>query len=592
MTHLAHLEDDIRRLSVSLESAQSDLRLAEAEVQQAMDLVDEKDEPTAEDRERVATASAEAEQLQAQVQTLGEELHTTREEAKTQQSRFQRRSKFHPAAARETLRLFPADRYMAMVRDSTDDTELRDVLQFFRLLAQNTEADANTTEEQAEEHADADGRPKKILNKRAMRLRRNEYARYKNIEPLRKFVETLACPVSEFGDALRHGYRSEVPQTPEALCSEQARELLASCKIFSSEQQVINAARIVIGTELSMEPSVRSAARAMYKRVVTVSTRPTTKGRSVITPFHEYFGLHFLQGKPLSDFYLGAERSLFIRLAEAERDGLITVSFDLPSKKITRQRTDAEGNQMNETIEVDEPDMTTFLLELKLLVNFLPTPAVKDDLYPNSRPSWDVERVMCMQACVEQYLCPSLQQEVRRELMRIGKEAIVQQAAQNFSTMLAVGPYIPPYQDVRERIKDTLRACPNRPFYGTVVSIFVSLGRNEPLCMAYVNKDGVLRAHDLIPAQALNQKDERIKRFLVENRPDLVVINASGAGAARSTAIVVEKNILKEVEEEVRRRDQARREGRMEGVAYVDDDEEFVPYRAQVHKPFYGAFSC
>ena len=110
--------------------------------------------------------------------------------------------------------------------------------------------------------------------------------------------------------------------------------------------------------------------------------------------------------------------------------------------------------------------------------------------------------------------------------------------------------------------------------------------------MAYVNKDGVLRAHDLIPAQALNQKDERIKRFLVENRPDLVVINASGAGAARSTAIVVEKNILKEVEEEVRRRDQARREGRMEGVAYVDDDEEFVPYRAQVHKPFYGAFSC
>ena len=74
----------------------------------------------------------------------------------------------------------------------------------------------------------------------------------------------------------------------------------------------------------------------------------------------------------MSDFYLGAERSLFIRLAEAERDGLITVSFDLPSKKITKQRTDAEGNQMNETIEVDEPDMTTFLLELKLLVNFLP----------------------------------------------------------------------------------------------------------------------------------------------------------------------------------------------------------------------------
>jgi methylase of polypeptide subunit release factors len=44
----------------------------------------------------------------------------------------------------------------------------------------------------------------------------------------------------------------------------------------------------------------------------------------------------------------------------------------------------------------------------------------------------------------------------------------------------------------------------------------------------------------------------------------------------------VEKAILKEVEEEVKRRDFARREGRMEGVSYADDEDEFVPYRAQV----------
>lgn len=579
---------------MELESLRSDLRLAEAEEKQAMDRVDEKEEqgePTDEDRERVAAASAEVEQLQERLKADSAKLQVLKQEEAAQQARQQRRSKFSPAAAKEVMRLFPVDRYLAIVRDTTDDTELRDVLRYFRLLAQNAEAGAEGSVEAADESQTPEEdsmdvvedsqsqpavpKPGKLQTKKSLRMRKDEYARYMNIPALRKFVETLTVPISHFGDGLRHGFKAEPPATMEMTCEDYARQLAESSGgAFKSDQHLLKAARVVIGTEMSMEPSVRGAARAVFLRVASVSTHPTPKGLSVITPFSEYFGLHLLHRKPLADFYRGSDRTMFIKLVEAERLGLIVVNINAAQK-----RADESSSNSNEMV----PDLKPFLSsDLRLMLQFLPSKPVAEDPHAEFRPSWDRERLICLQMCVEHYLCPALQKEFRRDLIRLGKEAIVDEAARNFSKMLAIGPYVPPYQDSRERVKDLLRGCPNRPFYGTVAAIFVSVGRQEPLCMAYVNKDGVLRAHDLVPAQAMNQKNDRIKKFLVENRPDLVVINASGASASRSTCLTVEKNILKEVEEEIRRRDIVRREGRIDGVAYADDDEEIVSYKAQV----------
>lgn len=579
---LASLQRNVQRSSVLHAALQSELRVAEAEVQAAMDLVDELDEPSAEDRQRVADASAAVETLQVREKETAEQLRLMRDQEAELLARQRRRARFQPALAKETVRLCPPDRYMAIVKDSVDDQELRDVILFWRLLSQNAEADAAGAAgaESQPESADSQSSEavqRKHSSKKALHLRRDQYARYKNNAVLREFIEQMCLPVHEFGDALRHGFRPDVPQTPEARCEDFVRALLPRAPQFRDEQQFLSAARVVVGTELSHEPSVRGFVRDSYKRLAMVSTRPTAKGKAVITPFHELFGLHFLDRKPLTDFYQGTDRVLFIRLIEAEREGLITITMDLPTIKRVVESSSGSGSGAQ---EVEIVDIATFLKEVVL--NFLPKQSMHEDLHPQSRSSWDRERLLCLQTCVDQQLVPSLQAEIRRELVRVGKEVIVQQAADNFSAMLAMGPYIPPYQDVRERIKDTLRACPSRPFYGTVASIFVSLGRHEALCMAFVNKDGVLRAHDLIPSQALNQKDERIKRFLIENRPDLIVINASGAGAARSTAVGIEKSILKEVEEEIKKRDFARREGRMEGVSYADDEDEFVPYKAQV----------
>ncbi len=599
---LTRLQGDLRRLTSTLESLNSDVRLAEAEEKEAMDLVDEKEEPTAEDRLRVATASAELESLQEQFKTLTVQLQELKEEEVQQLARLQRRSQFRPSAAKEVMRLFPVDRYLSIVRDTTDDTELKDVLRFFRLLAQNAEVggghgEGDEDEEQEGEEAvesqdpdaeagnsaNSNAKPRKFV-KKGLRQLKDEYAKYKDLPAVRRIVELIGVPARVFGDAVRYGFRVEPPPTSELTSNQLAKQLIetgAAGKAFKTDQQLLRAARMVLATELSMEPTVRGAARAIFKRLATISTRPTAKGTSVITPFSEYFGLHYLHRKPLLDFYSGSARTLFVRLVEAERLGLITVSIDLPHRQERVENKAADGTVTYET--VDAPDHSPFITgELKLMQQFIPVLIVDEDMFPDSRLSWDTERLVCLNVCVEQLLCPSLQKEFRRDLIRLGKEAIVQEAARNFSKTLTVGPYVPPYQDDRERVKDLLKACPNRPFYGSVASIYISLGRDEPLCMAFVNRDGVLRAHDLVPSQAMNQKNDRIRKFLVENRPDLIVLNSSGASATRSTCILVEKNILKEVEEEIKRRDAARRDGRIDGLNYADEDEEFVPYRAQV----------
>ncbi len=62
-----------------------------------------------------------------------------------------------------------------------------------------------------------------------------------------------------------------------------------------------------------------------------MSTRPTAKGISAINPFNELFGVHFLEGKPLEEFHINKrDRTLYLRLVEAEKDGLITLTLNPP----------------------------------------------------------------------------------------------------------------------------------------------------------------------------------------------------------------------------------------------------------------------
>jgi len=546
-----------------------DIKFLENDWKAGVEMTNDTENVTVEETDKIQSIRIELDNLKLQYNETSARLKQLEADESDKRERLLGRYRFNPTVAREVIRLFPVDRYYPMVEHSFNESEVKDVLAFLRLLSVHAEETSKkggdeevgpSTSAVVVSTTDSATKATPIGNRKSPRLRSDDYMKFCKSSSLRVFVEHIAVPASEFGDALRHGYKAEPKPTADMTCEMMAQQLINEISYFKTEQHVLHAAKVIIANEMSLEPTVRSMVRDVLKRTATISTFPTDKGTAEITPFSKYFGLHYLEKKPLQHFYLGEDRSLFIRLVEAERQGLIIVSIDPPQKK------DHGG---------DVVDLQPFLAgDLNLLQQFLPSISRDADPFPTFRASWDLMRLITLQYCIENYLLPSLKQEFRRDLICIGKEKIIEEAANNFSKLLAIGPYVPDYNDPRERVKDLLLSCPYRPYYASVVSIFISSGNSEPLCMCYVNKDGVLRAHDYLPSKVMNQKTQRIKKFILENKPDLIVLNSSGGAATRSTCVLIEKSILREVEEELRSQD------RMNMNNSREDD--FTPYSANV----------
>ena len=82
--------------------------------------------------------------------------------------------------------------------------------------------------------------------------------------------------------------------------------------------------------------------------------------------------------------------------------------------------------------------------------------------------------------------------QLRRELILIGRETIVEESADAFAKQLSIGPYIPPPENMRDRIKARLTSCPRPPMECSVLAIFLSTGGGKgsaapPLCMAFID---------------------------------------------------------------------------------------------------------
>lgn len=94
----------------------------------------------------------------------------------------------------------------------------------------------------------------------------------------------------------------------------------------------------------------------------------------------------------------------------------------------------------------------------------------------------------------------------------------------------------------------------------------------------------MLRAHDTVPEKAVaSQKSTKIRDFLLQNRPDLVVLNSSGGQASRGTVMLLEKSLLAEVQREIELLSEQRRAERQgSGLSDDEDDSELVTYTAHV----------
>ena len=136
-------------------------------------------------------------------------------------------------------------------------------------------------------------------------------------------------------------------------------------------------------------------------------------------------------------------------------------------------------------------------------------------------------------------------------------------------------------------MRDVLRACPRRPHYYSVVAVVLTNDRQVPASLAYVDAEGALKAQKPITDTSWQTRKEAVLReFLLDHRPDVIVINASagqGAAALRTTLLT---SVINNVAEAIRSRARERRAHR-EGTeqyygAHQDDEDEAVNYNAHV----------
>ncbi len=597
--HLEQLRSALEDLREEHGRTERALSRAEDAEREAMDLVEERDEnATDADREQVRQASEHVDQCRSQLNLLAAQLEQARLQEQQDATRIARKAQYSVVTAREVMRLFPKERYESMLQNSTDEHELQYLSKFLQLLIRGAENSQESrhrdgskrikgdedSDPEEEEEAHRIGKQKQQTTK--ITSRRDEYDHCTSIVGLRTLVEFIAVPASTIGDGFQHGIKFDPPLTPEVACEEAAQQLFQKnySNLFQpAEQQegesdvvsgtirspsdVIKAATVVLATELAMEPSLRLAARKIYLHSATVSTTPTALGIQTITPFSEYFGLQLLFRKPLKEFYQGKDKMLYLRLYEAQQKGLIIVSIDPPVVK------DDSG--------VEHLDAASFAKGIDMANMLRPMLPSDQDPYPHSRLSWDAIRLDVVSMFIQKYLFPSMQVEFHRDLIRVGRDAIIEEASANFEKLLNVGPYRPQHQDTRESIRELLVSAPLRPSYPTVLSVYVPADSRsaEPMYLAFVNKDGILRAHDFVPSLATaGSRTQRIQKLMLEHRPSVVVFNSSGGQAARSLMMTVEKDVLREVvlqieQEETKRREMSR--------AY-DEEDTFVPYKAEV----------
>ena len=491
------------------------------------------EEVSADDRAKVTKAAMALEEATREVETATAEMQGVEATLAEMNKKIALRSSYPQHLAQEFLRLFPSEKYDPVIRCMNDDLELRDLQNYCKLLSNK----GNSSEKSK----------KKLQGRRAFV---DEYRHVRHPD-IRRYVETFALPASEFGFALRYdGSRQETP-TPNVEVLELAAQFV--CAEFPTPEDVQSAGRKLLSFEIGAEPNVLRRARKYYRSHAKISTEPTEKGVAVINPMHELFGLHTLYMKPIIEllepppgpsYYVGgSNRTVYARLVKAERDGLLKIKFTAP----------------------ESPDK-------QMLDAFLPlSPPIRGD---EIRRVWDVERMNVVISTISSILNPTIETETKRELIRLSKDAIIEETADAYAALVSRGPHRP----TRKAFADVVLASPNPVSRFTVLSILLPVGggdKSSAVYMSFIDQDGLVRSQDSIPYAARSKKREKIAQVMKSTKPDVIVINTSGGIQSTSTEAMIMKYLIKEVQEEIRKDNAALRRSRYEeGYEVPSDDED------------------
>jgi transcriptional accessory protein Tex/SPT6 len=186
--------------------------------------------------------------------------------------------------------------------------------------------------------------------------------------------------------------------------------------------------------------------------------------------------------------------------------------------------------------------------------------------------AWDDARESIVESAYKTLLLPFFEHETRRELLRLAKDAIIEEATDAYAKLVSAGPFRPQ----RVKFQDAVESTPFKACFFSVACIYLpaDTGRDSTVFMCYVDRDGLVRAQDSIPYEARNQKRTKIRDFLKMTRPEVIVVNAGAGHLSLSTQSLVEAFLVKEVNEILEAEAAARRRSRRHSEYYVEDEDE------------------
>lgn len=313
---------------------------------------------------------------------------------------------------------------------------------------------------------------------------------------LREACNAFAIPAPLLGEALARRQHPDFVPTPEYTLQEMAQELQSRLfPAFATEEDVQRAMRHMLAMEVAYEPRVRSVMRKTYRDGATLTSKPTVKGLNELDELHRYHGLQYLVDKPIHEFFMGEDRTEFLRLLTAEKEGFLTFSLSPPRK-------DGDGEKSGDLlVEVLEP-------------LYQPFGGAPEQADPVAFDEWQRFRHDILDDAVKVLLLPTLEDECKRLLRKQASEEAIREAGEQLRELVNAGPYmprnrnpnstfLPPCSEFGLRLGG--RQFPEgmvNPHQGLeVVAVVMAPTRDQPSFAVSVSRDGAVR--DLLTLPSL-----------------------------------------------------------------------------------------
>ncbi|XP_071876068.1 transcription elongation factor SPT6 isoform X1 [Bombus fervidus] len=333
------------------------------------------------------------------------------------------------------------------------------------------------------------------------------------------FTKKFGLSPEHFAENLRDNYqRHEVDQDP----IEPAIVANDFCSaIFTTSDEVLKAAQLMVAIQLAHEPLVRKCVREMYMERAKVSVKPTKKGIKEIDEGHAIYGLKYIKNKPVRDL-VGDQ---FLKLIVAEEDKLITLSF---SDMI-------EGNTSNNYID-----------EIKQLYY--------RDEFSKSVQDWNALRTGSVEVALNQIVIPQLKKELRSNLLLEAKECVMKACCRKMYNWIKIAPYTCEFPDEDDEDWNTSKgirvmglAYVPDPFQAAFTCIISPEGE----CTDYLRLPHLLKRKNSFreSEKILKEADLLgIKNFIATKKPHVVVVSGESREALMIVSDIKEciANLVKE----------------------------------------------